>query len=59
MPKCNVSAEVTLNAFLSVFVDRLPTAIYKYVKPGGNADFPEVRFSFAKKHRREAIEVTE
>jgi DNA repair protein RadD len=59
MPSLNNSAVITLNAFLSMFLDRMPTAIYKYVKPGGNADFPEIRFSFAKKHRREAIEVTE
>ena len=32
--------------------DRLPYAMYKHVKPGGNQDFPEVRFSFNKKFKR-------
>jgi DNA repair protein RadD len=58
MPETNKAAVATLNSFLATKSDRLPTAIYKYVKPGGNADFPEIRFSFAKKHRREAIEAT-
>jgi hypothetical protein len=59
MPETNKAAVATLNSFLATKSDRLPTAIYKHVKPGGNADFPEIRFSFAKKHRREVIEVTE
>jgi DNA repair protein RadD len=58
MPETNKAAAATLNSFLATKSDRLPTAIYKYVKPGGNADFPEIRFSFAKKYRREAIEAT-
>lgn len=53
-PRSNSAAVDILNDHFETRKDRLPTAIYKHVKPGKNADFPEIRFSFAKKFRREA-----
>lgn len=52
-PKSNKAAVGILKDHFENRKDRLPTAIYKYVKPGKNTDFPEIRFSFAKKFRKE------
>lgn len=53
MPNTNKDATERLSFRIEHEQDELPTAIYKYVKPGKNADFPEIRFSFAKKFRQE------
>ena len=52
-PKSNRAAVGILKDHFENRKDRLPTAIYKHVKGGKQTDFPEVRFSFAKKFRQE------
>lgn len=52
-PETNELAVIALSDWLNKeSKGKLPYAMYKHVKPGGNEDFPEIRFSFNKKFKR-------